>query len=181
MGKILGIISSSLNFNKASCKDVAVQYSCPNFFGVSPSKKDHAYYCACSSSSLGVLRIQLGWQSTDRWITDIQNDKWSKKLQTRWKQNCIGLAYQNAYVRVYAVARGIWGMLLQKYLMLRDGFWGYFKAQNITNKLCFSPGMVRDSDSLYICTHRDKCPSAVSSPLGMTWRSDACKPIRIFA
>ena len=37
----------------------------------------------------------------------------------------------------------------------------------------------QDSDSLHVCTHGDKCPSAVSSPLRRTWRSDARKPVRI--
>ena len=37
-------------------------------------------------------------------------------------------------------------------------------AQNITTNPCFSSGLVTDSDSLHVWTHRDKCPSVISSP-----------------
>jgi len=37
----------------------------------------------------------------------------------------------------------------------------------------------QDSDSLHVCTRGDKCPSAISSSLRTTWRSDARKPVRI--
>ena len=73
------------------------------------------------------------------------------------------------------VARGVWGCLPQENflnLMLWDGFWGYFGAQT----LWFSPGMVTGFwFSSLVCAHGDKCPSAVSNPLGTMWRSDPGK------
>jgi len=43
----------------------------------------------------------------------------------------------------------------------------------------FALAWYQDSDSLQVCTHGDcKWPSAVSTPLRTTWRSDARKPVR---
>ena len=41
--------------------------------------------------------------------------------------------------------------------------------------LCFSPGMVKDSDSLHVYTHGDKCPLAGFKPpySKQNWHSDA--------
>ena len=64
--------------------------------------------------------------------------------------------------------------------MLWDGFWGYFGTQNITTNLCFCPGRLawyQDSDSLHVCTHGYKWPSAVSSLVRTTWRSNSRKPL----
>ena len=68
------------------------------------------------------------------------------KQYAAWrKQNCIGPAYHgtcirvHAYVSMYAEARRVWGYdppgKFFEVWMLRDGFWGYFGAKNITTNL----------------------------------------------
>ena len=120
--------------------------------------------------------------------------------QARLNQNCIGLAYlyPSAYVSMYT---GLGACFPRKFLlnlMLWDGFWGYF---GVPKHLCFSSGMVTGFwFSSMVCMHGDKCrvfsrdvvlvggalkkaldkcPLAVSNPLGTTWRSDARKSVRV--
>ena len=129
----------------------------------------------------------VGLNSTSGKLKKIDLNKWSLwyicSLRPGWIK--IALArLTDTYTRVRTLAcaqklGGSGGMLPQENvnLMLWDGFWGYF---GVPKHLCFSSGMVTGFwFSSMVCTHGDKCPSAVSNPLGTTWRSDARKSVRI--
>ena len=114
------------------------------------------------------------------------------ELWTSWRNfelylwhTSIGPAYLYECVRwgVRAEARGIWGHAAPGNFfwiwcceIASEAILGPKTSQLI---IAFAQVWYQDSDSLQVCTHGDKWPSAVSSPLRTTWRSNSHKPVRI--
>ena len=73
---------------------------------------------------------------------------------------------------MYAEARGVWGYAPPEKLVELDVVRWLLKAilGPTTSLLIFALVLAwyQDSDSLHVCTHGDKCPSVVSSPLRTT-------------